>query len=224
MNFPVRESGEYYYSFALVDVANTYEEISRAAASHRLLKATVLGFNDPIAPSGVLMSYGTGLCNMFMPISHVSRYVGSSATARAYSILDLFDTSVEGMAFEYDEEKYTCKFSVAMAQDQVLEDLRKTQGRPIDVELTEVMRSRDQRFTGYKISYRGLIKGFLDAHYVELNGSGPESMLGTSMRVRIKGFNQYLDFYDIIVKPADEQSHRSAFGSALKTALNGSNQ
>ena len=199
-------SGEgQYYEFSLAGADNAFEDIRLASETDRLLVADVIGFNNPLVPTTARMSYKTGLYNMFMPISHVSRYASPHAATRACHISRSLDESVEGIVFGYDEDRYLGKFSIAGAQDLVLAGLRENMGTPIDAVLTEIMKNSRGEITGYQIWHRGLIKGFLHISNAGLNGADPPSLLGTAKSVIIQSIIPFMRFFDIIVEPAPDQ-------------------
>ncbi len=229
------EFGNLYYRFKfpgdddeVCRDSDACDEIERSLAGYSLLEAEVLGFNDPVAPTIVRMSHTTGMYNMFMPISHVSRYTRFAINS-ADHISRSIDMSVEGIVLKYDKERSLGTFSLAAAQDLVLAGIRNDMDRAIDVVLTGISRDARENFIGYKIWHRGLVKGFLHRSYVGLSGADPESLIGSTRTVTVKEIKPYSGFFDIIAKIDDEppspipgpSRQSSTFGNTLRAAFQG---
>ena len=211
-----------YYVLDLEGPDRTYQEIEAALSSGRHIDADFIGFNRPSAPTTALMSYKTGMTNMFLPLSHVSRYAGQNAGNKIEYLSRFIDLTMPGRVFDIDRGRYLAKFSTALAQDDAMAELEASFDQPITVDVTGTSyREEGGPFNGFDVWYKGLIYGFLPAgEWSRPSDTDPETLIGTSLPVSLLRFQNHRGFRQIIVGSVPEEEPVSdSMLEALKARL-----
>ncbi len=216
-----RSSAGNYYVLDLIEKDDTFQEIEEAKRSGAFVEADMLGFNRPSSPTTAVLSFKTGLPNLFLPLSHTSRYAGPDVGNKISFLSHFIDTGLTGKVFEVDGSRFVGKFSTALAQDELLSGFEGALAWPFQVMVTEASYKRDGSFAGFEVLYRELLKGFLPAsEWIRPSEAETETFVGVSLAVTLMRLQPHRGYTQLIVRShREENEHSEVMLEAFRKAM-----